>query len=84
MLTLVTGEEVSDNQFETWGLAEVFKRYFFHIRAAKNLPTKLYMATNVNGDDFPFSKATLYILGQGIEEAICPDSDDDTYNSEES
>lgn len=78
-----TGEEVSDNQFETWGLGEVFKRYFFHIKAAKDLPKKLYTATNVSGNLFPYTKATLYILGQGAEEQICPDSDD-TYNSEES
>lgn len=78
-----TGEEVSDNQFETWGLAEVFTRYFFHVKAAKDLPKKLYLATNVSGNVFPYTKATLYILGQGAEEPICPDSDD-TYNSEES
>jgi len=77
-----TGEEVSDNQFDTWGLAEVLKRNFFHIKAAKNLPKKFYKATNVFGKEFPFSKATLYILGHGDEEPSFMDSDD-TYNSED-
>jgi len=76
-----TGDEVSDSQFDTWGLQEIINSNFFAIKATKNLPQNFYRATNVAGEDFNFSKATLYILRKR-NELLDPDSDD-SYNSEE-
>jgi len=76
-----TGDEVSDSQFDTWGLQEVINSNFFAIKAIKNVPQNLYRATNVAGEDFNFSKATLYILRKR-NELLDPDSDQ-SYNSTE-
>jgi len=63
-----TGEVVSDCQYETWGLKSVFEECLFYVHAELDLPKSLYKATNVAGEEFPFTKATLYILKQGDSE----------------